>query len=412
MGRKSKRSLSGKPKKFRTGHLSEKTCCEPKHLLEEIKDLKISEEKEEKSAKPAKISSVTICFKKHKAKVLHPEKVPKLKKAARASQKASLKKLKTETRVLQKQVVTSKAAAKTAASPGAAKAADLQKLYYPKKAVPAKTPVIEEPVYEKRPRTDTLIDHDLNIIRPVENREIEIMSYTKRERPLNIVKDFETLADEALLKKGLTEPAQSTEPLQPTKPPVPADFRTEQVHKKLFEKRRLAPPPRPSAILEKPLQPGQKQDIQKKGFWGGVFKPKTKLVEAERPEIDKGITKRMIMHKGGSTFEKAETGDSGELHEKPETREIFHGPELQGGRGEWTIKSQLDEVLDMVNELGGVNARELAKKFGVGLDVVEGWGKVLEENKLIEIHYPAMGEPNFTKPGFVEKKEVKTRRRE
>ncbi len=74
-----------------------------------------------------------------------------------------------------------------------------------------------------------------------------------------------------------------------------------------------------------------------------------------------------------------------------------------------TIRSQLDELLELVNEKGLVTLKEVSSKFNIDHDLAEKWAKILEENKLIELLYPGMGEADLVKLGYEKSNELKSR---
>lgn len=57
------------------------------------------------------------------------------------------------------------------------------------------------------------------------------------------------------------------------------------------------------------------------------------------------------------------------------------------------IETKPDMLYRMVNLRGKVSVAESAKIFGVVEKQIESWALVLEEHKLIKIHYPAFGKP-------------------
>ena len=40
---------------------------------------------------------------------------------------------------------------------------------------------------------------------------------------------------------------------------------------------------------------------------------------------------------------------------------------------------------------------EIAQVFEIDITVVEEWSRILEENEIIKIHYPAIGDPELVK---------------
>jgi hypothetical protein len=78
------------------------------------------------------------------------------------------------------------------------------------------------------------------------------------------------------------------------------------------------------------------------------------------------------------------------------------------------IRSQLDELLELVNEKGRITLNEISSKFKIDHALAESWAKILEDAKLAELHYPAVGEPDLTKAGYDEeqKKAVEKKKAE
>ncbi len=66
------------------------------------------------------------------------------------------------------------------------------------------------------------------------------------------------------------------------------------------------------------------------------------------------------------------------------------------------IRSQLDELLELVNEKGRITLSEISSKFKIDHTLAESWAKILEDAKLAELHYPAVGEPDLIKAGYDE----------
>lgn len=57
-----------------------------------------------------------------------------------------------------------------------------------------------------------------------------------------------------------------------------------------------------------------------------------------------------------------------------------------------TLETSIDRLYHLVQKEGQIKVRDAAKKFNVGGDLVEEWGRVLESHDLVEMHYPAFGE--------------------
>jgi CBS domain-containing protein len=57
------------------------------------------------------------------------------------------------------------------------------------------------------------------------------------------------------------------------------------------------------------------------------------------------------------------------------------------------LETDIDKLLAMVKEEGSMKFSEAAKKFKVPANRIEEWGKILEEYKLVKLHYPPIGDP-------------------
>lgn len=56
------------------------------------------------------------------------------------------------------------------------------------------------------------------------------------------------------------------------------------------------------------------------------------------------------------------------------------------------LETNIDKLYKLVCKDGEVKVREAAGRFGVDIDLVEEWGRVLENHDLARMHYPAFGE--------------------
>ena len=56
------------------------------------------------------------------------------------------------------------------------------------------------------------------------------------------------------------------------------------------------------------------------------------------------------------------------------------------------VETAVDKLLRMVREKGKVRMKEAAKAFGVPKEQIEEWADILEEHKLILVHYPPLGD--------------------
>ncbi|MBI5061053.1 MAG: hypothetical protein HZB67_01965 [Candidatus Aenigmarchaeota archaeon] len=62
-----------------------------------------------------------------------------------------------------------------------------------------------------------------------------------------------------------------------------------------------------------------------------------------------------------------------------------------------SLKTTVDELYDIIVKTKGIRLDHAAKKFHVPEAKIEEWAKILEENGLIEIHYPPIGKPTLMK---------------
>lgn len=80
------------------------------------------------------------------------------------------------------------------------------------------------------------------------------------------------------------------------------------------------------------------------------------------------------------------------------------------------LETNVDRLLQWVNQKSKVSVREASKRFDVSEEKIEEWGTILEEHELIIMHYPKIGKPVLrshaaaTKPH--EKKGEKRRKNE
>lgn len=63
--------------------------------------------------------------------------------------------------------------------------------------------------------------------------------------------------------------------------------------------------------------------------------------------------------------------------------------------GEAVVKTNIDDLLDIIKEKKSINIKDLSKKLKVNPEQIEEWGRILEERGLIEMEYPAIGLPRL-----------------
>lgn len=92
--------------------------------------------------------------------------------------------------------------------------------------------------------------------------------------------------------------------------------------------------------------------------------------------------------------------------EMPETYKQEEEEEIQAAaktgtytdhHNEKSVKTSLDQLLELIMEKGSLKMSEASKKLRVKDKQIEEWAHVLEEHGLIEIHYPTVGKPILKK---------------
>ena len=68
-----------------------------------------------------------------------------------------------------------------------------------------------------------------------------------------------------------------------------------------------------------------------------------------------------------------------------------------------TLETSIDKLYEMVQKEGEIKIRDAAKRFGVEAELIEEWGRVLENHELVEMHYPAFGELVLRSKDWTEK---------
>ncbi len=117
--------------------------------------------------------------------------------------------------------------------------------------------------------------------------------------------------------------------------------------------------------------------------------PKEKRKKKEIGEIKPKLTKRKVK----------EIGEKQELEEKiDKTDEKVNVVEFP--KGEYT--TALDNLLFFVDKNKSVSLKDIANKFNITEEKAEEWVRILQENNLVEVHYPLFGGPRVMKFGFKE----------
>lgn len=83
---------------------------------------------------------------------------------------------------------------------------------------------------------------------------------------------------------------------------------------------------------------------------------------------------------------KNEKGDSPGKKVKPHAKK-------SGTKVKEVLETDVDKLYELVRDKGILKVNDASKRLGIGIEHVERWGRILEEHKLIKLHYPPVGEP-------------------
>ncbi|MBL7160271.1 MAG: hypothetical protein ISS93_00260 [Candidatus Aenigmarchaeota archaeon] len=74
-----------------------------------------------------------------------------------------------------------------------------------------------------------------------------------------------------------------------------------------------------------------------------------------------------------------------------------------------SIETNTDRLYNMINAKGRVSFKEISQIFKVDEDVVEEWAEILEEHKLVKVHYPTFGKAVMYKYDLEKSKKANTK---
>lgn len=83
---------------------------------------------------------------------------------------------------------------------------------------------------------------------------------------------------------------------------------------------------------------------------------------------------------------KSEKGDSPGKKVKPHAKK-------SGTKVKEVLETDVDKLYELIRDKGILKVNDASKKLGIRVEHVERWGRILEEHKLIKLHYPPIGEP-------------------
>ncbi len=88
-----------------------------------------------------------------------------------------------------------------------------------------------------------------------------------------------------------------------------------------------------------------------------------------------------------------------DLEEIPGQVSITRSPFKLTGKIKY-LSTDIDSLHKLVLEKGVIKLADAAKRFKTTKKNVEDWGNILEDHKMIEMHYPVAGEPTLMAPGY------------
>ncbi|MCK4335991.1 MAG: hypothetical protein KAW40_04690 [Candidatus Aenigmarchaeota archaeon] len=105
---------------------------------------------------------------------------------------------------------------------------------------------------------------------------------------------------------------------------------------------------------------------------------------------------------------KSEKGDS------PGKKVKSHAKK-SGTKVKEVLETDVDKLYELIRDKGILKVNDASKKLGIRVEHVERWGRILEEHKLIKLHYPPIGEPVLIlkkfKSGVKEVKKLEKRKK-
>ena len=153
----------------------------------------------------------------------------------------------------------------------------------------------------------------------------------------------------------------------------------------------------------------EKKDLKKSEMGEDVSSSKEKI----RP-FSKDTETFIKELEGGSVSDsgrerKGEKGDSAGKGAKRRAKK-------SGMKVKELLETDVDKLYELVRDKGILKVNDASKKLGISVEQIEAWGRILEEHKLIKLHYPPVGEPvlilkKFKSEAKGVKKPVKKKRR-
>lgn len=120
-------------------------------------------------------------------------------------------------------------------------------------------------------------------------------------------------------------------------------------------------------------------------------KPKEALESPEPPKTEEEVKPVEEEPKKESIFdsdEKIEKEESIPLPKKNKPK-----PRKKLKKVKEHVETDVDKLYELVKKRGLLKVRAASKELSIETDQIEEWGRILEEHKLVKLHYPAVGEP-------------------
>ncbi len=131
---------------------------------------------------------------------------------------------------------------------------------------------------------------------------------------------------------------------------------------------------------------------------------KNEYVELKRGKARETEPKEVLPAKKVSE-KPAKTDSSQEETVKSDSKEKISAKDMKKTKGEKItpaerdkkvkdfLETDVDKLYELVRDKGIVKLNEASKVFKIDSDIIEEWGRILEEHKLVRLRYPPVGEP-------------------
>ena len=158
--------------------------------------------------------------------------------------------------------------------------------------------------------------------------------------------------------------------------------------------------------------------ISEKANGEGEVKPKEDIKPPEPPKTKEEVKPVKEEPKKESIFDSDEKKEEKSI---PLPKKIKPKPRKRLKKIKEHVETDVDRLYELIRERGLLKVGAASKELGIEIDQIEEWGRILEEHKLVKLHYPPVGEPVLILKKFksdiseikekVRKKKLKPRRR-